>query len=104
MSKPKTNQSKFKSTAYRILSDKASKLGLICGILGLSLLIIIPWIEQKIIVSQTKLVEGNSIFKLWKELPFPLSSKYYIFNITNPEQFLKGEIMQVQEIGPFVFE
>ncbi|XP_074596260.1 lysosome membrane protein 2-like [Brevipalpus obovatus] len=104
MSKPKSMQFKFKSFAYRILSDRASKLGLICGILGISFLIIIPWIEQKIIVSQTKLAEGSSIFKLWKELPFPLCSKYYIFNITNPEQFLRGEVMQVREIGPFVFE
>lgn len=41
---------------------------------------------------------------LFEHIPFPLTFKIYIFNLTNPEDFSNGGKPKVQEIGPYVFE
>ncbi|XP_026673860.1 scavenger receptor class B member 1-like isoform X2 [Ceratina calcarata] len=44
-------------------------------------------------------------FQLWKNPPIDIYFKVYIFNITNSEQFLRGEEkLKVQEIGPYVYK
>lgn len=58
------------------------------------------------ILSFQKLIfaEDGEIFNLWQNPPVNLYIKIYLFNITNAEQFMKGEEkMKVEEIGPYVY-
>lgn len=41
---------------------------------------------------------------LFENIPFPLTFKVHIFNITNPVEFANGNKPKIEEIGPYVFE
>lgn len=41
---------------------------------------------------------------LFEHIPFPLTFKVYVFNITNPNEFANGSKPKVKELGPYVFE
>ncbi|XP_070502419.1 sensory neuron membrane protein 1-like [Chironomus tepperi] len=41
---------------------------------------------------------------MWEKTPFPVTFKAYLFNITNPLEFVAGGKPNVQEIGPYVFD
>lgn len=41
---------------------------------------------------------------MFENIPFPLTFKVYIFNITNPDDILNGNKPKLNEIGPYVFE
>jgi len=56
--------------------------------------------------SLQKLIFGDDgeIFNLWQNPPVDLYIKIYLFNITNAEEFMRGdEKMKVEEIGPYVY-
>lgn len=45
------------------------------------------------------------LFKVWKEPNLDIYLKIYVFNITNPIEFLSGkEKLKLQEIGPYVYQ
>lgn len=45
------------------------------------------------------------LFSAWKKPPLDIYLNVYIFNITNPVEFLSGkEKLKVQEIGPYVYQ
>lgn len=45
------------------------------------------------------------VFSLWEKPPVDIYISVYIFNITNPEEFLAGkEKLKVEEIGPYVYQ
>jgi len=42
---------------------------------------------------------------MWKNPPLNIYLNIYIFNITNPVEFLSGkEKLKLQEIGPYVYQ
>lgn len=41
---------------------------------------------------------------MWEKVPFYLSFKIYLFNITNPDVVVAGGKPHLQEIGPYFFE
>ncbi|KAK5649342.1 hypothetical protein RI129_000371 [Pyrocoelia pectoralis] len=44
-------------------------------------------------------------FNLWKEPPFDLLIRVYVFNVTNSVEFLEGtEKLRFEEIGPYVYK
>ena len=48
--------------------------------------------------------EGTEFFDIWKDVPIPIYQKIYIFNITNPVEFVhEGKKPNLQELGPYVF-
>ncbi|KAJ6648620.1 Scavenger receptor class B member 1 [Pseudolycoriella hygida] len=54
----------------------------------------------------TKLIFGDNgeIFNLWQNPPVDVYIKIYLFNITNAEEFMRGdEKMKVEEVGPYVY-
>lgn len=61
---------------------------------------------MKLILEQKLQMGPDSLaFQLWKNPPIGVYLKVYIFNITNPEEFLKGEEkLKVKEIGPYVYQ
>ncbi|ERL87022.1 hypothetical protein D910_04424, partial [Dendroctonus ponderosae] len=48
--------------------------------------------------------EGSIFFNIWSAPPIDVFLKIYMFNVTNPKEFLSGkEKMNVSEIGPYVY-
>ncbi|CAK9831565.1 Scavenger receptor class B member 1 [Anthophora retusa] len=57
-------------------------------------------LEYKLQMSPNSLV-----YELWKKPPINVYLKVYIFNITNPDEFLEnGGKLRVEEIGPYVYQ
>ncbi|KAB0800229.1 hypothetical protein PPYR_05969 [Photinus pyralis] len=45
------------------------------------------------------------LFNLWKNPPYVLLLRIYLFNVTNPQEFLDGtDKLRFQEVGPYVFK
>ncbi|XP_057661882.1 sensory neuron membrane protein 1-like [Diorhabda carinulata] len=62
----------------------------------------------KMITSKVKamvnLGHGMEIREMFLKVPFPLSFKIYIFNVTNPMSIQNGGIPEVEEVGPFCYQ
>ncbi|KAL0130667.1 hypothetical protein PUN28_002352 [Cardiocondyla obscurior] len=49
--------------------------------------------------------QHSLLFSIWKKPPCNIYLNVYVFNITNPVEFLSGkEKLKVQEIGPYVYQ
>lgn len=48
-------------------------------------------------------MNGSEAFERWQNLPQPLDYKVYLFNVTNPDDVLKGALPIVNEVGPYVY-
>lgn len=50
--------------------------------------------------------EGGETFELWRKPPVDLYVKIYLFNVTNRDEYLKGEESKIrfQEVGPYVYK
>ncbi|KAJ8927991.1 hypothetical protein NQ314_019519 [Rhamnusium bicolor] len=90
------------------------KLGI--GSLGVFLFIIVVGfvIFPKMISSKVKgyflilqmvaLIPKNEIRGMFLKVPFGLSFKVYMFNVTNPMEVQSGKKPSLQEVGPFCYE
>ena len=47
---------------------------------------------------------GSMSYNIWKDTPVPLTLSFYIFNITNPEEFQRGAKPNFTELGPYVYQ
>ncbi|PNF20583.1 hypothetical protein B7P43_G04867 [Cryptotermes secundus] len=57
-----------------------------------------------IISSRMSFTEGSTLYNLWLRPPVNVYIKVYVFNVTNPQEFLSGrEKLRVQEIGPYFY-
>lgn len=46
---------------------------------------------------------GSETFASWEKPPIPVYSQFYFFNVTNPEEILKGEKPRLEEVGPYTY-
>ncbi|XP_010981415.3 lysosome membrane protein 2 [Camelus dromedarius] len=46
---------------------------------------------------------GSETFDSWRKPPLPVYSQFYFFNVTNPEEILRGEIPRLEEVGPYTY-
>lgn len=51
-----------------------------------------------------QLKEGNLLMEKWKDIPVPLYASYYLFEIKNGREFVKGAKPIMQEHGPYVYK
>jgi len=92
-----------------LISQKIKSGRLAIIIIGVITLIIgivfssVPWVDY-IILKQLRLWNGSISYQYWQKPGVIRLTKLYIFNMTNPENFLhRGEKPKLQEIGPFVY-
>lgn len=43
------------------------------------------------------------MYDFWLDPPVPIYLKVYMFNVTNPEEFLQGQKASLEEVGPYVY-
>lgn len=80
-------------------------VGLLLGILGLVMGILWSTIYSSVIQKQLSLTPSSTNYKLWKETPIPMYLKIYMFNLTNPTEFISsGTKPNFKEMGPYVFK
>ncbi|XP_030240212.1 sensory neuron membrane protein 1-like [Drosophila navojoa] len=63
-----------------------------------------PMIFKQLIKRSVNLKPGSETRQLWEKMPFPLSFKIYVFNVTNSVNIEAGGKPQLEEVGPFVYE
>ncbi|KAI2651675.1 Lysosome membrane protein 2 [Labeo rohita] len=83
------------------------------GVVGALLLIsgialIVSGLFQTLIHNKLKgeisLTEGSKVFATWKNPPPPVYMQFFFFNVTNPNEFLKGEAKaHLTEMGPYTY-
>ena len=49
------------------------------------------------------IVEGTNMYPAWVDIPTPLITSIYFFNVTNPTEVLNGGKPDLVEVGPWVF-
>ncbi|XP_037386703.1 lysosome membrane protein 2 isoform X1 [Talpa occidentalis] len=59
-------------------------------------------VDQKI-EKTVVLRNGTETFDTWKNPPLPVYMQFYFFNVTNPEEILRGEIPRLEEVGPYTY-
>ncbi|EHB09521.1 Lysosome membrane protein 2 [Heterocephalus glaber] len=46
---------------------------------------------------------GTEVFHSWEKPPLPVYTQFYFFNVTNPEEILRGEPPLLEEVGPYTY-
>lgn len=49
------------------------------------------------------LQNGTKVFDSWEKPPLPVYIQFYFFNVTNPEEILRGEVPLLEEVGPYTY-
>merc|ERR1719397_269738 len=71
---------------------------------GLLTLFLFTSLVNSIISSKVQLLPGSEVAEAWINPPVKPFLKVYYFNVTNPEEYLAGAKIKLQEVGPFVYE
>ncbi|XP_076330790.1 platelet glycoprotein 4-like [Tachypleus tridentatus] len=80
-------------------------VGAIACISGGVLYAMFPEIIKAKIEAQLILADGTTTYENWKNIPIPMYMKLYIFNVTNPSDFMNNNAKPiVEEIGPYTFK
>ncbi|XP_040822664.1 lysosome membrane protein 2 isoform X1 [Ochotona curzoniae] len=46
---------------------------------------------------------GSEVLDSWEKPPLPVYTQFYFFNVTNPEEILRGEKPLLEEVGPYTY-
>jgi len=90
------------------LSAKQSSLGallalLIATVACLTKWVIVPPVVQRVVWNTMSLRDSTTGYKVWLSPPVPVFTKFYFFNVLNPDEVENGETPQVEELGPFTY-
>ncbi len=50
------------------------------------------------------MLKGSETVKQWSSPQVPVHFTIYMFNLTNKDEFMKGEKPKIEEVGPFVYK
>ncbi|KMY96985.1 lysosome membrane protein 2 isoform X1 [Drosophila simulans] len=91
------------SNGVRISNNRLAVIiiGIITLILGI-ILSSMPWLDY-FILKNLRLWNDTLSYHYWQRPGVIRLTKLYIYNVTNPDGFLRGEKPHLQEVGPFVY-
>ncbi|CAG0900365.1 unnamed protein product [Darwinula stevensoni] len=80
--------------------------GVVLAILGLLFNFIFgPIVFENQVKKEIQLVDGTEAMSNWLDPPVPIYMKFWLFNVTNSEEFLAGgQPLKLEEIGPYIFK
>ncbi|CAG9861579.1 unnamed protein product [Phyllotreta striolata] len=80
-------------------------IGSFCAFLFIVIVgfVMFPRMITSKVKQMVNLAPGMEIRGMFLKVPFGLSFKVYIFNVTNPMEIQEGAIPEVKEVGPFCF-
>ncbi|XP_030557984.1 sensory neuron membrane protein 1-like [Drosophila novamexicana] len=81
-----------------IVSFVVLLLGALIGFLAF------PLLFKELVKRSVNLKPGSETRQLWEKMPFPLTFKIYVFNVTNAQDIEMGGKPKLQEVGPFVYD
>ncbi|XP_076069936.1 lysosome membrane protein 2-like [Oratosquilla oratoria] len=83
----------------------------VCGVVGVllvasgvTLMMTFPAIFDKMLKNKLVLREGAPMMKNYMETPIPIYMQFYIFNLTNPDEVLRGSKPVLDQKGPYTYE
>ncbi|CAF3703471.1 unnamed protein product [Rotaria socialis] len=79
-------------------------LGVGCLVAGVLLIVIGDSVVDKMIEKECQLREGTLLYKNWLSPPITIYMSVYVFDLTNPVEFLNGAKPLLIEHGPFVYK
>ncbi|CAB4067469.1 SCARB1 [Lepeophtheirus salmonis] len=81
---------------------------ILCGlffiVFGALIFVFIMDLSNYVIESQLPLSSTSDVIQYWIKPPIKPYLKVYIFNVTNPGDYLKGQKPKLQEVGPYFYE
>lgn len=78
-------------------------LGVILFIGGITVGVLWGTIVDYIYKKELTLTTDSKSFTMWNENPIPVFLSFYMFNLSNPDDFFKGKKPHFTETGPYVF-
>ncbi|CAG9861576.1 unnamed protein product [Phyllotreta striolata] len=86
--------------SVKLILGGAAMLGatVLVGFLGFQPLV------NVVVKDQTSLRKRNQMRKLYLNIPFPLDTRIYFFNVTNPMEVQNGSKPILQEVGPYCYD
>ncbi|XP_039438033.1 sensory neuron membrane protein 1-like [Culex pipiens pallens] len=84
------------------------KIAIICGctlVGGLTFSFgLFPMILKFMLKQNVLLKPGTQMRWMFEKMPFPLDFKIHLFNVTNPDEVMKGGKPKIRDVGPYYFE
>lgn len=70
---------------------------------GIVILVVAPSVIHDITKSNIVLSNQGIGYGFWKEPPFPIKMQFWVWNLTNPDEVMKGDKPKLQQIGPYTY-
>ncbi|EDS45591.1 conserved hypothetical protein [Culex quinquefasciatus] len=84
------------------------KVAIICActmVVGLTVsMAILPELVNLMLRQNVLLKPGTQMRGMFEKMPFPLDFKIHLFNVSNPEEIMKGGKPKIKDVGPYYFE
>ncbi|XP_066275128.1 scavenger receptor class B member 1-like [Branchiostoma lanceolatum] len=81
----------------------AGAVGLTCLVLGTLGLCLYNTLLYTFVTKMMVLQKGSFIFDFWKDIPIPIYMQFYLFDILNVDEVLKGGKPAVEQRGPYTY-
>lgn len=72
-------------------------------ILGAIMIPVLEYVVKKMVQHTVIIKEGGEVYNYWLDPPVPIFMQFYMFNITNPKEFLEGQRPAVAQSGPYTY-
>lgn len=90
-------------TLWIILTGVMAVSAVLLIIMGILVTMFFSRMVDSFIYKQLQLREGTETYEMWKKPPVEPRMSVYLFNLTNPREFSRGEKPKFREIGPYVY-
>ncbi|PAA66909.1 hypothetical protein BOX15_Mlig007247g2, partial [Macrostomum lignano] len=103
---PTRNRSKqiFACLLKLLMVGVTLSLGILLIVVSIVLVAVFPSVFRSRIASSMPLVNGSFTFKAWNSPSTPIYMQFWLFSITNPQEFLSGGKPLLNDVGPFTYQ